>query len=185
MLAYGLFAPLLVVGPIASYDEVARTVDHPVPLDRDRAVDGVTQVLVGLFKVFVVAYLLDWSGDVFSIYAANEAWRIVIALAAFTGFFYVNFAGYSDMAIGTGTLLGGTMRPNFDRPFLQTDPTVVLEQLAHEPHPLPARQRVHADRRRPPAAPGVRHRGHDDADRAVARRVVGDDRVRRLPRRSR
>jgi alginate O-acetyltransferase complex protein AlgI len=123
VLAYGLFAPLLVVGPIASYDEVAKTVDHPVPLDRDRTVDGVTQVLVGLFKVFVIAYLLDWSGDVFSIYDANEAWRIVIALAAFTGFFYVNFAGYSDMAIGTGTLLGATLRPNFDSPFLQTDPT--------------------------------------------------------------
>jgi alginate O-acetyltransferase complex protein AlgI len=123
VLAYGLFAPLLVVGPIASYDEVAKTVDHPVRLDRERTVDGVTQVLVGLFKVFVIAYLLDWSGDVFSIYGANEAWRIVISLAAFTAFFYVNFAGYSDMAIGTGTLLGATLRPNFDRPFLQPDPT--------------------------------------------------------------
>jgi len=123
VLAYGLFAPLLVVGPIASYDEVAKTVEAPVPLTHERVTDGVSRILVGLFEVFVIAYLLDWSGDVFATYEYNEAWRIVVALAAFTLFFYVNFAGYSDLAIGAGTLLGANLRPNFDRPYLQTDPT--------------------------------------------------------------
>ena len=31
VLAYGLFPPLFVVGPIASYDETAKTLDHRVP----------------------------------------------------------------------------------------------------------------------------------------------------------
>lgn len=122
VLAYGLFPPLLVVGPIASYDETATTLERPVRVDRDRMVRGALQILVGLFKVFVIAYLLGWSVDTFALYGDNAPWRLWIGLAAFTWFFYVNFAGYSDLAIGAGTLLGADLRPNFDRPYQQTTP---------------------------------------------------------------
>jgi D-alanyl-lipoteichoic acid acyltransferase DltB (MBOAT superfamily) len=122
VLATGLFPPLLVVGPIASFDETEQTIDHPVPLERDRFVSGASQILTGLFKVFVIAYLLDWSTEIFAFYGDNAPWRLWVGLIAFTWFFYVNFAGYSDMAIGAGTLLGADLRPNFDRPYLQTTP---------------------------------------------------------------
>ncbi len=122
VLASGLFPPLLVVGPIASFDETEHTIDHPVSLERERFVSGASQILTGLFKVFVIAYLLDWSIEVFAFYGDNAPWRLWVGLVAFTWFFYVNFAGYSDMAIGAGTLLGADLRPNFDRPYLQTTP---------------------------------------------------------------
>jgi D-alanyl-lipoteichoic acid acyltransferase DltB (MBOAT superfamily) len=122
VLAYGLFPPLLVVGPIASYDETAHTLEHAVPVDRERALLGGIQTITGLFKVFVVAYLLSWSPTIFVEFASNPPWRIWVALAAFTMFFYVNFAGYSDLAIGTGRLLGADLRPNFDSPYTRADP---------------------------------------------------------------
>lgn len=122
VLAYGLFPPLLVVGPIASYDEVANTLERPVPVHRERALAGAAQILTGLFKVFVLAYLLSWSADIFVLFPDNAPWRIMLALTAFTWFFYVNFAGYSDIAIGTGRLLGADLRPNFDSPYLTTTP---------------------------------------------------------------
>ncbi|MEJ7801269.1 MAG: MBOAT family O-acyltransferase [Ilumatobacter sp.] len=122
VLAYGVFPPLLVVGPIASYDEVAKTLERPIPMERDRALRGGTQILVGLFKVFVLAFLLSWSGDIFRLFADNAPWRVWVALVAFTWFFYVNFSGYSDMAIGTGRLLGGDLRPNFNSPYTTTTP---------------------------------------------------------------
>ncbi len=122
VMAYGVFPPLLVVGPIASYDEVATTLDRPVPVTRERAVRGATQILVGLFKVFVLAFLLNWSGDIFAFFTDNAPWQIWIALIAFTWYFYVNFAGYSDMAIGTGHLLGADLRPNFNSPYTTTNP---------------------------------------------------------------
>jgi alginate O-acetyltransferase complex protein AlgI len=123
VLAYGLFPPLLVVGPIASYDETAATLDHRVVLDPSRLVSGAGQILTGLVKVFVVAFLLDWSSDVFAVFEVNSTWRIWVALIAFGWFFYVNFAGYSDIAIGSGRVLGADLRPNFDRPYQQTNPT--------------------------------------------------------------
>ncbi len=122
VLATGLFPPLLVVGPIASYDETEATLTDRVPLERERLLSGTSQILTGLFKVFVLAYLLDWSVEIFAFYASNEPWRLWVGLVAFTWFFYVNFAGYSDMAIGAGTLLGADLRPNFDRPYRQTTP---------------------------------------------------------------
>ena len=71
----------------------------------------------------MIAFLLDWSADMFAVFADNPPWRIWVALIAFGWYFYANFAGYSDLAIGSSTLLGGDMRPNFDRPYQQTDPS--------------------------------------------------------------
>ena len=122
VLGYGLFAPLLVVGPIASYDETATTLEHHVPLTRERALLGATQILSGLFKVFVIAYLLSWSSDIFGVFQDNSIWRIWASLIAFTWFFYANFDGYSDLAIGAGRLLGADLRPNFDSPYTKTTP---------------------------------------------------------------
>ena len=62
---------------------------------------GASQILTGMFKVFVLAYFLSWSGDTFDVFAANDTWRVWAGLTAFTWFFYVNFAGYSDLAIGS------------------------------------------------------------------------------------
>ena len=123
VLAYGLFPPLQVVGPIASYDEVAATLERPVRVDAPRLTAGAAQILTGLFKVFVVAYALGWSGSMFDVFETNAPWRLWVGLVAFTWFFYVNFAGYSDLAIGIGRLLGAELRPNFDAPYLKTNPT--------------------------------------------------------------
>ena len=42
----------------------------------------------------------------FDLFRDNDVWRLWVGLVAFGWFFYVNFAGYSDLAIGTGRLLG-------------------------------------------------------------------------------
>jgi alginate O-acetyltransferase complex protein AlgI len=123
VLAFGLFPPLMVVGPIATYGETAATIERRVRLDPARMVDGTGTILAGLTKVFVFAFLLKWSADVFVVFELNPPWRIWVALIAFGWFFYLNFAGYSDVAIGSSTLLGGDVRPNFDHPYLQTTPT--------------------------------------------------------------
>jgi alginate O-acetyltransferase complex protein AlgI len=122
VLAYGLFPPLLVVGPIATYDETAKTIEGRVTLDQRRFVRGCTQMLVGLFEVFVIAFVLSWSTGIFVDYPVNPPWRLAIGLVAFAWYFYANFAGYSDLAIGSGALLGADLRPNFDSPYTKTTP---------------------------------------------------------------
>jgi alginate O-acetyltransferase complex protein AlgI len=123
VLAYGLFPSLLVVGPIASYGEVADTLDRQVPLTADRAFDGFSLIVSGLFKVFVLSYLLSWSGGIFGSHDVNDTWRVWVSLIAFAWYFYLNFAGYSDLAIGTGHLLGANIKANFDWPYSKTNPS--------------------------------------------------------------
>ena len=70
----------------------------------------------------MIAYLLSWSTDIFDVFDDNSVWRIWGSLIAFTWFFYANFDGYSDLAIGAGRLLGADLRPNFDSPYTKTTP---------------------------------------------------------------
>jgi D-alanyl-lipoteichoic acid acyltransferase DltB (MBOAT superfamily) len=123
VLAYGLFPSLLVVGPVAQYDEVEATLEGLVRLDRRRLLDGGFRMLSGLAKVFVGAYPLTWSADILVAWRYNSMPRLWLGLIAYGWYFYLNFSGYSDLAIGAGRWLGADIRPNFNRPYLQTSMT--------------------------------------------------------------
>ena len=109
--------PQLVAGPIVRYKTVARQ------LDRRRATLGRASVgarifIVGLAqKVLVadvVAPLVRVAFDQIPHRALAEAW---IGLIAYTVQIYFDFAGYSNMAIGLGVVLGFTFPRNFRMPY--------------------------------------------------------------------
>src|SRR5271165_2010008 len=109
--------PQLVAGPIVRYKTVARQ------LDRRRATLGRASVgarifIVGLAqKVLVadvVAPLVRVAFDQIPHRALAEAW---IGLIAYTVQIYFDFAGYSNMAIGLGIVLGFTFPRNFRMPY--------------------------------------------------------------------
>ena len=80
-------------------------------------------VFKDLVKVFLLAYLLRGSSDVFLLAtydgSAAEYW---LELALYALYFYFNFSGYSDMAIGTARMFGFRLAPNFNNPYLKTNP---------------------------------------------------------------
>lgn len=123
VLAFGLFPPLQIVGPIAEYYEVEPALAAKVPIDRRRVVEGGLLILSGLAKVFVGAYPLKWSTSILTLWRYSSAPRLWLGVVAYAWFFYLNFAGYSDLAIGAGRWLGADLRPNFNRPFFQRSPT--------------------------------------------------------------
>ncbi|MDQ2729298.1 MAG: hypothetical protein M3Y91_15885 [Actinomycetota bacterium] len=123
VLAFGLFPPLQIVGPITEYYEVEPALQARVPIDRQRVLEGGLLILSGLAKVFVGSYPLKWSTSILTLWRYSSAPRLWIGVAAYAWFFYLNFAGYSDLAIGAGRWLGADIRPNFNRPFFQRSPT--------------------------------------------------------------
>src|SRR5439155_6292345 len=62
--------------------------------------------------------------------AAHERATLLLGLYAFTLRFYLDFAGYSDVAIGLGALFGYEIQENFDRPLVQRN-LVLLWQRWH------------------------------------------------------
>ncbi len=99
----------------------------------------------------------------------------------FAWYFYFNFSGYSDMAIGAARLLRLQAGPELQQPVPEVQPPGLLEQLAHEPDQVRAAQRLRADGRHARPHPVPRHRRHHDGDRAVARPEHSAGALRALP----
>ncbi len=109
--------PQLVAGPIVRYKTVARQLDAR-RFTLGRASVGARIFIVGLAqKVLVadvVAPLVQVAFDQVHDRSLAEAW---IGLIAYTVQIYFDFAGYSNMAIGLGIVLGFTFPRNFRMPY--------------------------------------------------------------------
>ena len=109
--------PQLVAGPIVRYKTVARQLDAR-KFTFGRASVGARIFIVGLAqKVLVadvVAPLVQVAFDQLPHRSLVEAW---IGLIAYTVQIYFYFAGYSNMAIGLGIVLGFTFPRNFRMPY--------------------------------------------------------------------
>ncbi|MFC7594734.1 MBOAT family O-acyltransferase [Terrabacter sp. GCM10028922] len=121
--AYGFFPTVLVIGPVIEYTEIEATADRRVRWDPHDTLSGVLTIAIGAFKVFVVAYLLRGSQDVFALSTrAGSPLDHWLELTMFAFYFYFNFSGFSDMAIGAARTLGFSLAPNFNNPYLKTNP---------------------------------------------------------------
>ncbi len=116
--------PQLVAGPIMrARDFLPQLTKEQTFRDVDISA-GVYRIFRGLFKKMVVADALALYVDaVFaspSGYPGLSSW---IALYAYAFQIYMDFSGYTDVAIGTGRLLGLKLTENFDSPYLAHSPS--------------------------------------------------------------
>ena len=110
--------PQLVAGPIVRYiDLEEQLIAHPKP-EAAQMRQGLQRFAVGLGKKVLLADAMGrlWSqmNADFTQAGALGAW---VGLLAFSFQIFFDFAGYSDMAIGLGHMMGFTMPENFDRPY--------------------------------------------------------------------
>lgn len=116
---YALFPPIQVVGPIAEFREICAEHESAKRYDPENIAAGGWQLFTGIVKVYVLAYPLSPSVQIFQSFDVNATRVLWWELLCFLGYFYLNFAGFSDIAIGLARLLGYTLRGNFDWPYLQ------------------------------------------------------------------
>ncbi|MCR5659437.1 MAG: MBOAT family protein [Bacteroidales bacterium] len=114
---YIAFFPCILSGPIDK-PKFINQLHQKREFNYDQAVDGMRQILWGLFKKIVVADNCAVFVDrVFSSYT-DQAGSTLLLGAIFSTFqMYADFSGYSDMAIGVGKLLGFSITRNFNNPF--------------------------------------------------------------------
>lgn len=130
-MAYATFLPIFFAGPIERFDRFLAGRTHSL-----EATDfwcAADRIMKGLIKAFalpaLIMALVPWStltGAAQSALAgtgqggAAQVW-LILAVATFA--YYLNFAGYSDIAIGAGRLLGFRLSENFGNPFVSTSIT--------------------------------------------------------------
>lgn len=119
VLFYGFFPPVQIVGPIIEYTEISEASEQPKGVSSEDIYHGLMRISVGMIKVFVIATLLQDSGLIFRSYESIDTYKVWLYMFVYAWFFYINFAGYSDLAIGTAKLYGYELKENFNFPFLR------------------------------------------------------------------
>lgn len=116
---YICFFPQLVAGPIIRYHDIIYQI-------RTRTITllgvntGIQRFILGLFKKVVIANTAGALADQImnvnaELLSSPAAW---LGILAYTVQIYYDFSGYSDMAIGLGSMFGFKIPENFNYPYI-------------------------------------------------------------------
>ena len=120
--AFISFFPQLVAGPIERATNLLPQFLVSRSFNYDRAVDGMKQILWGLFKKMVVADNCATAVNlIFDEYQTLGGTHLFLGAFFFTFQIYGDFSGYSDIAIGTARLFGINLMRNFNFPYFSRD----------------------------------------------------------------
>lgn len=120
--AFVSFFPQLVAGPIERATNLLPQFYTSRKFDYDTAVDGMRQILWGLFKKIVVAdNCAIYVNQVFADYTNQSGSTLLLGAIFFAFQIYGDFSGYSDIAIGTAKLFGIKLLRNFNVPYFSRD----------------------------------------------------------------
>ena len=120
--AFVSFFPQLVAGPIERATHLLPQFYTKRTFDYSKAVEGMRQILWGLFKKIVIAdNCAEYANLIFNNSADYSGSTLVLGALFFTFQIYGDFSGYSDIAIGTSRLFGFDLMRNFNFPYFSRD----------------------------------------------------------------
>lgn len=116
------FFPLLVAGPIERATHLLPQVQKPRTFDYANVVDGLRQVLWGLFKKIVIAdTCAGYVNTIFAGYETVSGSTLLLGAVLFAFQIYGDFSGYSDIALGISKMMGFSLIRNFAYPYFSRD----------------------------------------------------------------
>ena len=116
------FFPLLIAGPIERATHLLPQIKAPRTFDSAKAVDGLRQILWGMFKKIVIAdNCAKYANLIFNSSADFSGSTLVLGALFFTFQIYADFSGYSDIALGVARLFGIELLRNFAFPYFSRD----------------------------------------------------------------
>ena len=120
--AFVSFFPQLVAGPIERAKHLLPQFYRKRKFEYDKAIDGLRQILWGLFKKVVIAdNCAEYVNLIFNDIDNYNGSTLLIGALFFTFQIYGDFSGYSDIAIGTSRLFGFNLKKNFAFPYFSRD----------------------------------------------------------------
>ncbi|MAT44981.1 MAG: hypothetical protein CL609_21825 [Anaerolineaceae bacterium] len=121
---YVIFFPAFSAGPIDKLPRFAKDLREPLVFYNPQLADAFYRLVVGIFKKYAIADSLSLialnSQNAAQTQGAGYTWVLVYAYAFMI---YYDFAGYTDIAIGLGKLLGIDLPENFNRPYMKNNLT--------------------------------------------------------------
>ena len=123
--SYAFFFPAYPAGPIdRSQRFIIQDLRNISQVDLDQIFNGSRRILIGVFKKFVLADTLALvalsAQNAPQVTSTFWSWVLVYAYGLRL---YLDFSGYTDVALGLGQLLGINLPENFSSPYLKTNLT--------------------------------------------------------------
>lgn len=120
--AFVSFFPQLVAGPIERATNLLPQFYKQRVFNYSQAIDGMRQILWGLFKKIVIAdNCATYANQIFNNYTDYSGSTLLLGVFFFAFQIYGDFSGYSDIAIGTSRLFGFNLMRNFAFPYFSRD----------------------------------------------------------------
>ncbi len=120
--AFVCFFPQLVAGPIERATNLLSQFHTTRQFSYPRAVDGLRQILWGMFTKVVIADNCAACADaVFNNPGMYTGSTLIVGAVFFSLQVYGDFSGYSNIAIGTAKLFGFDLMRNFAYPYFSRD----------------------------------------------------------------
>ena len=112
------FFPCLVAGPIVRACDFIPQMHQNKPATREMIYGGLWLVMLGVLKKAVFAdYIAQYNNIAFGNPTGYTGVELLMAVLGFSMQIYCDFSGYSDMAIGLGSIMGYNLGINFDFPY--------------------------------------------------------------------
>jgi len=116
------FFSLLVAGPIERATHLLPQITKRREFNYAFAIDGLRQILWGLFKKIVIAdNCAEFANTIFNNSESLPGSTLVLGTFFFAVQIYCDFSGYSDIALGTAKLFGIELLRNFAFPYFSRD----------------------------------------------------------------
>jgi len=120
---YVSFFPQLVAGPIVRASEFIPQLYKPWQVSKREFSHAIFLILKGLIKKIIISDFLATSfvDGVFATPAQYSGFENLMAIYGYGLQIYCDFSGYTDIAIGTGLILGFRLPVNFNSPYKASD----------------------------------------------------------------
>lgn len=121
---YLSFFPQLVAGPIVRASDFLPQLREERRITIERLKYGIQLIAFGLFKKIVLAdHISIFVDDVYRVPSAFHWTTLVWACISYSIQIYMDFSGYSDIAIGCAHCMGYDFKRNFNMPYLSKNMT--------------------------------------------------------------
>ena len=120
-LNYIFFFPSFLAGPIDKYNNFHYWVgNNKLTYQKSLFFAGVSRVFIGTFKTiglvpFIIVYATDYT-QFLTDFTPSVA--VLLSLLTYSAYIFLDFSGYSDIAIGTAYMIGIKTPENFNAPYL-------------------------------------------------------------------
>jgi alginate O-acetyltransferase complex protein AlgI len=112
------FFPIILAGPIQRPSSLLEQIGKERKFNYNQAVDGLRQMLWGLFaKVVIADNIAVFVDDFFKNFTIYSGSTLLVGAGFYAIQIYADFSGYSNIAIGLAKLFGFNLMQNFAYPY--------------------------------------------------------------------